>query len=250
MSRLAAAGPRPILVAAALALTAAALAAAAGPLTAQVVRGVVLDNGTGAPIASVMVTVRDSVAVDTTAVTVRTNGDGRFAAQLPTAGEYVVELRHIAYASLTSRSVAVNYGEEVSLEIRLSAQPIELEPVTVVARRFPDVPRLRDFYARAEQNRRSGRGGVLLREDIEKSGAATATHLLELVPRRVRCSYDVYVDDLIVDRRRNIDNVIVPREIEGLEVYSSPAQIPLQYQTRRAPCGVILIWRRPYGGRH
>ena len=41
---------------------------------------------------------------------------------------------------------------------------------------------------------------------------------------------------------------ISPEQIEGIEVFGRPSQVPVQYLTQSAVCGVILIWTRAPGG--
>ena len=40
---------------------------------------------------------------------------------------------------------------------------------------------------------------------------------------------------------------ISPSQIEGVEVYGRPSQIPAEYLTGTAMCGLIVIWTRPAG---
>jgi hypothetical protein len=41
-----------------------------------------------------------------------------------------------------------------------------------------------------------------------------------------------------------IDDVALPKDLAGIEIYSGAATIPLQYKTSGATCGVILLWTR------
>jgi hypothetical protein len=68
---------------------------------------------------------------------------------------------------------------------------------------------------------------------------------------RPHCYMDVYVDGAMVYSygRETIHppplfdiNSIPPETIAGLEVYSSAAQIPAQYNRTSAGCGVIVVW--------
>ena len=61
------------------------------------------------------------------------------------------------------------------------------------------------------------------------------------------CRPPIYVDGIIVaaplgDR---IDlHAILPGDIEAIEAYSGPAQVPPKYGGAYAACGVVLIWTR------
>jgi hypothetical protein len=64
------------------------------------------------------------------------------------------------------------------------------------------------------------------------------------------CYLDVYLDGaLIYDstaRKAPLFNLnsITASEIEAIEVYSSAAQVPAQYNKTSGGCGVMLIWTR------
>jgi hypothetical protein len=56
----------------------------------------------------------------------------------------------------------------------------------------------------------------------------------------------VYIDGVQLPAEPNIDNIVMPKELAGIEIYSGPATIPLQYKSTSAGgfCGVILLWTR------
>jgi hypothetical protein len=212
-------------------------------LAGQAIRGTVLEEGTEAPVASAEVLVRDTTG---TAVTSgQTDTDGRFLLELEAYGTFVVVFRHLGYLEVTSERVAIRPGEEVSLQVRMSADAVVLDPVTVVARRYPDDARLRQFYDRAEHFGATGRGRIITRDDLEAIRPVHTSNILNTLPVRSRCA-TIYVDGLLVDDARFIDSVVSPDEIEGIEVYHDRVHIPLQFQRRNTECA-ILIWRRPYG---
>jgi hypothetical protein len=214
---------------------------------AQVIRGTVFEEGTDAPVANVEVLVRDTAGG--TVGTTQSDADGRFRIELEQMGDFTVVFRHLTYAEVTSRRITVRPGEEVALQARLSVEAVELDPVSVVARRFPDDPRLRDFYERAEHFRDTGRGRIIMRDDLETTRPVHTSNIINTLPPRMRCS-TIFVDGLLVDDARFIDSVVRPDEIEGMEIYHDRVHIPLQFQNRATECA-ILIWRRPYaeGGR-
>jgi hypothetical protein len=218
-----------------------------GAGAAQVIRGTVFEDVTDAPVANVEVLVRDTAGG--TVATTQSDADGRFRIELEQMGDFTVVFRHLSYVEVTSRRITVRPGEEVALQVRLSVEAVELDPVSVVARRFPDDPRLRDFYERAEHFRDTGRGRIIMRDDLETTRPVHTSNIINTLPPRMRCS-TIFVDGLIVDDARFIDSVVRPDEIEGMEVYHDRVHIPLQFQSRATECA-ILIWRRPYaeGGR-
>ncbi len=126
------------------------------------------------------------------------------------------------------------------------------------------------FYER----QRRGRGVFLDRSAIEKrAGARELGDLLRAIPgvtvdynglirfRGIstgpasRCGAPlVFVDGIAVNRDEAASGVpdpsqwqrsIDPIDIEAIELYRSPAEVPAQYNAgAMAACGVILIWRR------
>ena len=66
----------------------------------------------------------------------------------------------------------------------------------------------------------------------------------------VACYLDVYVDGILIydstSKRTPLFNLnsISPSQIDAIEVYTSAAQIPAQYNRTSGGCGVLLIWTR------
>jgi hypothetical protein len=218
-----------------------------GAAAAQVVRGSVIEEESESPIANVEVLVRDTAGGSIAST--RSDAEGHFLIELEVVGTFNIVFRHLAYAEVTSRNIAVRPGEDVLLQVRLSVEAMELDPVTVIARRYPNDPRLRDFYDRAGNFAATGRGRIIMRDDLDAIRPVHTSNIINTLPPRYRCS-TVFVDGLIVDDARFLDSVIRPDEIEGIEAYNDRVHIPLQYQGSSTECA-ILIWRRPYaeGGR-
>jgi hypothetical protein len=150
-------------------------------------------------------------------------------------------------------------------------EPIELEPIEVsVESRNLDLE-LSGFYDRREHTS----GYFITREKIEErapyyttdlfqgmagvkvlsSGWVGTQHAVLLTGSRQYtnqpvCYPSVWMDGQMVHQGEGIepaylDNLIRPEEIAGVEVYNSPASVPLQYHLYSA-CGVIVMWTR-YG---
>ena len=64
---------------------------------------------------------------------------------------------------------------------------------------------------------------------------------IRMVRAPMQCLPEYVVDD-------NVDNSFGPgipvRDIEALEIYTGPADVPGEYAGRNAGCGVIVIWTR------
>ena len=58
------------------------------------------------------------------------------------------------------------------------------------------------------------------------------------------CRPKLWIDRVPV-RDVELDEVVTPAEIAGLEIYASSAGMPAEYMDREPrPCGVILVWTR------
>ena len=79
---------------------------------------------------------------------------------------------------------------------------------------------------------------------VDAAGASAVNRRLE---RSMSCPYQVFVDGVKLPFPAKLDSDLPsPKEIFGIEVYSSAGTIPLQYKTTSGGgfCGVILVWTR------
>ncbi len=144
---------------------------------------------------------------------------------------------------------------------RANAQKL---PSVAVSAPKPAEPRYADF----ERRRATGRGHYITRDDIEKggfanlqdamkgirgvaldcggatAGAASGTSLgcnIRMARAPMRCNPEYIVDE-------RVDNDFGPniaiRDIEALEVYTGPSDVPGEFAGRYAGCGVIVIWTK------
>ncbi len=163
-------------------------------------------------------------------------------------------------------TLALAEGEQMSREIELDSTDVgrkaaqQLPRVAVEALR-PPMPRFADF----ERRRVTGRGQYLAREDLEKTNVATlqdamrglrGVHVscgngtsctIRMARAPWRCAPDYFVDE-------RLDNWFGPstpiRDIEGIEVYTGPSDVPGEFAGSTAGCGVIVIWTRSGPSRH
>lgn len=133
-------------------------ALAAEPLSAQVIRGVLLDDESREPIegARIQLLLVDHVPVRSTL----TDAQGRFhlAAEL---GTYLLEAQRLGYGSVTSQEFRVTTLDTLNVTFHVSAQAILLDPIVV------GVPRV---SGRALFEERMARGeGVFMGPDVVDS---------------------------------------------------------------------------------
>ena len=126
---------------------------------------------------------------------------------------------------------------------------------------------MRPFYERRER----GSGDFFTRLEIEERNPVEFTDLLRRVPgvvltqngfsvqirfsRAMRglgggggCSSPlIYLDGAFIGGAGdyvNLDNLVRPDQVEGIEVYKGPSQVPPQFNMTGSACGVIVIWTR------
>lgn len=233
------------------------LVAPALPASGQSVRGFVVEAGPGTPLVGAEVELMAGPGTEATSLRATTDTLGKFVISPPEPGRYRLRVTHPGYRTYETDSVDVGSGEIVSVEVRMGANAIPLEPLVVTARsRSP----MSDFERRRSTG---GFGRFFTREDIEARNAPRTTELLRGVSgltvaqaRRGRtsmllmrsglglCQPALWVDGHLVDQNRGstIDDVLLPSTIEAVEVYRSSAEAPVQYVT--GPCGVVLFWTR------
>lgn len=99
-----------------------------GSLAAQTVRGLVVEQGTGAPVEGVMVWLLDARA---RYGGVLTGADGRFFLRAPAAGRYVVRTERIGYADVESDTLQIGAGEYVDVRLESPHRAVSLEGLVV-----------------------------------------------------------------------------------------------------------------------
>lgn len=238
-----------------LAALAALLAAPAA--SAQVVTGRLLEEGTNRPIARATV----ELMVNGTSRRNRTVTDsaGAFSLYVPGKGTYQLRATRIGYATSLSRSLDIATIDSLDVVFRLAANTVVLEPlqVTAVPRRLP--PWLTGFYDRVENNpfgRFVTRSQIASYQPYRASDVLRTLAGVSVTPHRsghgnvvrVRgCVPLFYVDGMLVELHgTSIDDYLSPRDLEGIEVYAGPSNIPAEFSraNRGNGCGAIVVWTR------
>ncbi|MBV9111159.1 MAG: hypothetical protein JO306_17265, partial [Gemmatimonadetes bacterium] len=70
------------------------------------------------------------------------------------------------------------------------------------------------------------------------------THSVALMTRKDGGCVPVLVVDGIPMPGTEMDLEIAPEDIEGIEVYRGPSEIPPRYIALASPCGLIVVWSR------
>jgi hypothetical protein len=233
------------------------------------IRGIVRDLERDEPIGGV------EVSLQPLAQTRLTDADGRFSFDNVPPGDFIISAQLMGYA-VREEPLTVAEAKIVTLELGLAADPIELEPieVSVEAREFG--LEISGFY----QRRESTSGMFMTRERIEQRAPLFTTDLfrglagvkvlgglgmgtqnavvlagsraMSFTTTPEECHPAVWIDGQMIHQGASspindgpafLDEYIQPDQIAGIEVYSSSASVPVQYNLY-AGCGVIVIWSR------
>jgi len=215
----------------------------------------VRDSASGGPVRGAEVVVRGRALASA-----RTDsaGEARFAA-VP-LGRSVVIARRFGFLP-DSQPVTLASGGTQRVEIRLATSVHVLDTAMVEAEA------LRGKMLEFERRRAAGHGAFVTRDDIEARRPIELRDLLRRIPgvsfvdvgagrpalRFTRASVRTDRDcppEYWLDGQRvpgfTIDD-IVPEDVQGIELYRGPSEMPAPFLTRSAACGVVAIWTRDPG---
>lgn len=185
-------------------------------------------------------------------ITATTGENGRFRiVELP-AGEYVVMARRLGFAS-ASVTLHIDAGDTLRPAFALGRVTPQLD--TVRASAAFATTRMGEF----EERRARKVGHFITAEEIEKRNPVFLTDMLRSVlsvrvgrdPYQVGtmrsttgCPFQIFVDGQIFSETGSLWSTPTTKEIAGVEIYSGPATVPLEYKRTNTRCGAILIWTK------
>ncbi len=217
--------------------------------TSYQVRGIVKDS-TGAPVPEADVAVIES---GTLRRQVATDAAGRFEFRDVPPGPIAIRVRRLGYQPRTVDVLVGATAPATLLEILVTPAPAQLEELRVNPN---PVGRLREFYDHRQQ--RGSFARFLELADIRRIAPQNSSELFRSVPGitlraattggntiRIRgCQPTVWVDGQRIPGAE-LDDVVQPSDIGGIEFYPSSAGIPPQYlDPSNRLCGLILVWTR------
>lgn len=226
-----------------------------------ILRGRVVRAEDGQPLAGAEVRLGDGAAQISAA-------DGSFTFDELASGQYAVKASFLGYAD-SEGEIIVAGGQDLSIQIRMDIQAVEMDPILVESVRFGGRGLLADVQRRA----RSGFGTVLMGQSLEtrlraarltdllrEHGATVGSNGSSLMFQRTGCAPHVYIDGVRMTRAsrtagpRNPGeespgeeaaralNLVSTADIAAVEIYRGPAQTPGEFLDSNAGCGVILVW--------
>lgn len=188
----------------------------------------------------------------------RTESDetGAFTFTRVAPGPAWIEARRIGFKPESLR-VEVGESAPLTLDVQLTRAATELAAVKVLGRREINGP-MAGFYKRQQ----SGSGRFFNYAEIVRRNPINLTDLLRGVPgiriesrgqqnfvriRGNRCAPLVLLDGQALMAGEVDLDAWDPKTFEGIEVYSGPAAVPVEFQRNQrmsSSCGTIVLWSR------
>lgn len=165
----------------------------------------------------------------------------------------------IHYPGHRPNSVTIDLepGRAIRMTLLLSERVFEVADIQV------EVRQITPGEERLQRRMKAGHGAFITRKEIEEKSPGLASDLFRGIPRvevepyrfghqtvligrgTLVCQPDYFVDGFHV-RDFQIDDLSVD-EIETIEVYRGPSEIPTQFRGDTNRCGVIVVWTRSAG---
>lgn len=209
----------------------------------QLVSGQTVDASDSTGISGVEVQLLDSLG---TPVRVGVSDEaGIFLLPVP-PGVYTLRATRLGYASVQRAGVEVHGSERVTVEVRMSVRPVELDSVVVVGRvsnlRQRD---LNEYFARAARDDTVDIGVIYQRKDLEPMDTWRFQDFMRREAPPIAspgrgCRPRVFWDGT----ERPVDPLLSVSSFEGVEFYRGFGP-PGSRFVNPDGCGVMLVWTRP-----
>lgn len=199
-----------------------------------------------------------TVSILGSSLSVSTGDNGRFRIAGLHAGNYILTVHRIGYVPI---AVATTVADGDTLRPSFALQRIVSALDTMIVTAKSLATRMSEF----EDRRKLGFGHFITAEDIEKRNATFLADVIRTVlsvgisertpgvqiAYNMRamggCAFQIYLDGIRMPTPTNLAQLPPPRDLAGIEIYSGPATIPLQYKSGNANCGVMLLWTKVGG---
>lgn len=198
------------------------------------------------------------------------NDSGVFRLDSVPNGRVKVQVRRVGFRP-DSKRVSLAQGDAKQVKFMLEGMLEELDAVVVTAREGAS-GRLREFWAR----RMVGIGVFVTREEINRrhppqtadlfqgvmgihvitrSGNGESTRIVtgrqavSAIPRgnsaaSNQCPMQYYVDGIFMSPGSFSVDDISPIQIEAVEIFRGPSEVPARFRQRETGCGLVVIWTR------
>jgi len=205
-----------------------------------------------------------------------TNSQGRFTVEAQEPGSFMLIASAFGFKETAAGVFELGEGGEMDVEFRVAPAPMPIDGLLVSLQR----PVLEHNLVSNGFVRRVTRGlGVFITPaEIEKASARTAGDLFRGIPgvaltrpgggrnafqgellrmssQGGYCAPQIYLDGVRmgsdVTQMMAIDQLVPLPQIDAIEIYRRPAEIPIEYGMTGAsgtggagPCGVVVIWTK------
>ncbi|HEY9514521.1 MAG TPA: carboxypeptidase regulatory-like domain-containing protein [Gemmatimonadaceae bacterium] len=198
-----------------------------------------------------------------TQLATRANESGAFRLVGLPGGTQSIEVRQIGYAP-RRYAIDLSSRRESRIDVVLEERAVVLEAVEVAGRSGSNIPGFDERSKRAF-------GTFITSDDIEKRGSIRMTDLFRTIPgvqvvwngsgytvQMTRgssagyCPVQYYIDGapFLASPDDDMDMMVQPTEIAGIEVYKGAGDTPMQFQgAGGASCGTIVIWTKRGGSK-
>lgn len=206
---------------------------------AQIVLGNLFD-GSGAAVSEA------EILLLGTSLQTRSDSHGVFILPLRRDATHLIRIRKLGFQA---RTVELTIGSEVDTAfqaIELTRLAVVLPEVVAIARERSFMERISGFADRLATSS-APRSAFWTKEDIARRNPGRVSDLLRRNDMRCGNRAAIFLNGTLLDAESTTD-MVQPAELEGMEVYRGPAQIPVQFNVTTAPgrrpgC-VILLWTR------
>lgn len=239
------------------------------PLSAQTVRGTIIDRTTGKPVADgtlLAVTQQRLSLAQTT-----TDDSGRFTLVAPGPGTYRLQFQRPGYRLLITPTFELHAGESLDYQLQVTPLPAYALDTAIVEGQV--VPKyLAGFY----QRRTAGFGAFVTRQEFERWSPRVVT---DIIRHKQVFSIDMNANrgqggdyrEFVISGRRNlrygahtecppllfldgalmgntvtvdVDEILAVGTIDAMEFYEGGVQVPTEFAAQGSDCGVITVWSR------
>ena len=198
------------------------------------------------------------------------NDSGEYRLDAAASGRAKLMVRRVGFRP-GSKRLSLASGDRKSVSFTLEGLVDELDAVVVTAREGAN-GRLREFWAR----RMVGIGVFITRAEIERrhppqtadlfqgvmglrvvarGGGGESTKLvtgrqaISASPRANSaasnsCAFQYYVDGIFMSPGTFTVDDIAPSDIEAIEIFRGPSEVPARFRARETGCGLVVLWTR------
>jgi hypothetical protein len=230
------------------------------------VAGTVRDDSTGRPIAGA------EVLIEALGRRTATDPEGRFVLGGVSPGLRLVLVRSVGFHPL-SLMITVSLGDTAQRDIRLKPMAVHLDPIVVTGAPPPGPRGIgREAF---EERRRLGFGRFIDSTELRRNEHVTLPTMLRrgtgvhirragtsdfgrgyaMSSRIPECYMSIFLDGWLVYAggrrganptlgRQELSELASVSNLEAVEIYRSPAEIPTQFSGPDAACGVLVLWTR------